>query len=254
MDDPLVHQTEVMDEEFAHVSIPGAFVVDTLLARVSQTSTLVGRLLDPVTLRLFSPFRTGFRERWEQLNWDVNGEQMRALVDTIFELVQVRARRAVDVSVPSFTDENIMEGITEQEEDLVQRATSSKVIRWSKRDGVITDHLGPHYIQVLPGHDPAPRDTTKAPEGIDAVVRTIADRLPYVNGLLKEVPRRGPATPVGMRDDEQDGPVITEGTADTVNLNVWYSDAGAFCFPSWLKNSREEYCAACATDVSTLLH
>jgi hypothetical protein len=137
MDDPLVHQTELMDEEFAHVSIPGDFVVDTLLARVSQTSTLVGRLLDPTFVLSVPDWFPGTVET-AQLGREWG--QMRALVDTIFELIQVWARRvrspfpglhclfvrihliqAVDVSVPSFTDENIMEGITEQEEVLVKR-------------------------------------------------------------------------------------------------------------------------------------
>lgn len=62
----------------------------------------------------------------------------------------------------------------------------------------MTDHLGHHYIVLGHGPQAVPRDATKAQEEIDAVVGTIADRLPYVNGLLKEVLRRGSATPLDM--------------------------------------------------------
>lgn len=44
MDDPLVHLTELVNEQFARASIPGAFVVDTLPFRTSQTLALVERL------------------------------------------------------------------------------------------------------------------------------------------------------------------------------------------------------------------
>jgi len=80
---------------------------------------------------------------WKQLGreWGAN---VRALVDTPFELVggrRVRSRypdlhclvrtsliQAVGVSVPSFTDENITEGMTEQEEDLVKWAANAITI------------------------------------------------------------------------------------------------------------------------------
>lgn len=81
---------------------------------------------------------------WKQLGreWGENG---RALVNTPFELVQgrrvrgrypglhcpfvrIRLIQAVGVSVPSFTDENITEGMTEQEEDLVKWAANAIIM------------------------------------------------------------------------------------------------------------------------------
>jgi cytochrome P450 len=76
-----------------------------------------------------------------------------------------------------------------------------------------------------------PEVQRKAQEEIDAVVGThrlpnIDDRdsLPYIDSLLKEVLRWGPATPLAgphrvTRDDEHDGYFIPEGTS--VIVNVW---------------------------------
>jgi hypothetical protein len=37
MDDPLIHLTELVNEQFARASVPGAFVVETFPFRTSQT-------------------------------------------------------------------------------------------------------------------------------------------------------------------------------------------------------------------------
>ncbi|KAF8259466.1 cytochrome P450 [Lactarius quietus] len=202
VDDPLVQLTELADEEFARASIPGAFVVDTLplLRHVPEWFPGTG---------------------WKQLGrkW---GENRRAYVDTPFELV--RARRAAGVSVLSFTDENIAEGMTEQQEDLVKWAANSIVIGGT--DTTISTLTTFFLAMTL-----YPEAQRKAQEEIEAVVGTHRlpniddrDRLPYVNALLKEVLRWGPATPLAgphrlTRDDEQDGYFIPEGTV--VIVNVW---------------------------------
>jgi hypothetical protein len=106
LDDPLVHLTELVNEQFARASIPGAFLVDILpfLRHVPEWFPGAG---------------------WKRLGreWGANA---RALVNTPFELV--RGRMAAGDSVTSFTDENITEGMTEQEEDLVKWAANSIVI------------------------------------------------------------------------------------------------------------------------------
>ena len=43
-DDPLVHLTELVNEQFACASVPGAFLVDTLPFCTSQTLVVVERL------------------------------------------------------------------------------------------------------------------------------------------------------------------------------------------------------------------
>ncbi|KAI9447305.1 cytochrome P450 [Lactarius psammicola] len=202
LDDPLVQLTELASEQFARASIPGAFVVDTLPFLRHVPDWFPG---------------TG----WKQLGreWGAN---VRAFVNTPFELV--RARRAVGISVPSFTDENITEGMTEEEEDLVKWAANAITIGGT--DTTIST-LTTFFLAMTM----YPEAQKKAQEEIDAVVGnhrlpTIddRDRLPYVNGLLKEVLRWGPATPLAgphrlTRDDEQDGYFIPEGTV--VIVNVW---------------------------------
>ncbi len=79
-------------------------------------------------------------------SWDVSGEQMCELLSTRRSsslgaegyvaaipglqclVVRTCPIQAVGVSVPSFTDENITEGMTEQEEDLVKWAANAITI------------------------------------------------------------------------------------------------------------------------------
>ena len=48
IDDPLVHLTELVNEQFARASVPGAFVVETLPFCTFHTPALVARLFDPL--------------------------------------------------------------------------------------------------------------------------------------------------------------------------------------------------------------
>lgn len=162
MDDPLVHQTKLVNEVFAHASIPGAFVVIPcwyvcLKPRRRLKDYLIRLLFSPVQ-RVPGWFPRTLKTAQLGREWGTNG---RALAETAFELVHVRARRvrspypglrclfvrtcliqAADVSILSFTDENITEGITEQEEDLVKWAANSKVIRYVNRSsGLMTQQF-----------------------------------------------------------------------------------------------------------------
>lgn len=215
MDDPLVHLTETVGEQFARASIPGAFVVDTLPFLRHVPDWFPG---------------TGWKKLGRE--WGANG---RALVNTPFELV--RGRRAVGGSVhSSFTDDIITEGMTEQEEDLVKWAANSIIMGGT--DTTIST-LSTFFLAMTL----YPEAQRKAQGELDAVVGTHRlptiddrDRLPYVNGLLKEVLRWGPATPLAgphrlTTDDEQDGYFVPEGTAVIVNVWGLLRDESLYCNP-----------------------
>ena len=90
MDDPLVRLTELVNEQFARASIPGAFLVDIWPFCTSQTLALAERLFN---LSFWSLVRhvpdwipgAG----WKRLGreWGANGQN---LVNTPFELVRDR--------------------------------------------------------------------------------------------------------------------------------------------------------------------
>ncbi|KAI9448530.1 cytochrome P450 [Lactarius indigo] len=176
LDDPLIKLTELASKQFARASMLGSFVVDILPFLRHVPDWFPG---------------TG----WKQLGREW-GENVRALVDIPFELV--RDRRAAGVSVPSFTDQNFTEGMTEHQEDLVKWAANA--ITMGGTDTTVSSVTTFFLAMTL-----YPEIQRKAQEELDAVVGTHRlptiddrDKLPYLNALLKEVLRWGPATPLGL--------------------------------------------------------
>ncbi|KAH9059342.1 cytochrome P450 [Lactarius vividus] len=202
LDDPLINLTELASKQFARASMLGSFVVDVVPFLRHVPDWFPG---------------TG----WKQVGREW-GENVRALVDIPFELV--RDRRAAGVSAPSFTDGNFTEGMTEYQEDLVKWAANA--ITMGGTDTTVSTVTTFFLAMTV-----YPETQRKAQEELDAVVGTHRlptiddrERLPYLNALLKEVLRWGPATPLAgphrvTRDDEQDGYLIPEGT--TILVNVW---------------------------------
>ncbi|KAH9049222.1 cytochrome P450 [Lactarius deliciosus] len=202
LDDPLIDLTELASKQFARASMLGSFFVDILPFLRHVPDWFPG---------------TG----WKQVGreWGAN---VRALVDIPFEFV--RGRRAAGVSAPSFTDENFAEGMTERQEDLVKWAGNA--ITMGGTDTTVSTVTTFFLAMTV-----YPETQRKAQEELDAVVGTHRlptiddrDRLPYLNALLKEVLRWGPATPLAgphrvTRDDEQGGYLIPAGT--TILVNVW---------------------------------
>ncbi|KAI9449499.1 cytochrome P450 [Lactarius psammicola] len=204
LDDPLVQLTELASEQFARASIPGAFVVDTFAILYCDMC------------------RTGSRGPAGN-SWDVSGEQMCELLSTRHLSSFGVEGRSVSQYLRLRT-KTLRKVWTEEEEDLVKWAANAITIGGT--DTTIST-LTTFFLAMTM----YPEAQKKAQEEIDTVVGahrlpTIddRDRLPYVNGLLKEVLRWGPATPLAgphrlTRDDEQDGYFIPEGTV--VIVNVW---------------------------------
>ncbi|KAI0299744.1 cytochrome P450 [Multifurca ochricompacta] len=216
LDDPIVHITELANDQFARASIPGAFLADVL-----------------PFLRYVPDWFPG--TGWKQLGreWGVN---VRKMVETPFEFA--KRRRAAGVIVPSFTDDHITERTTKQEEDLIKWAASSITMDYFL--------LSTFFLAMTL----YPEVQKKAWAELDSVVGsqrlpTLADRdsLPYISGLIKEVLRWGPAAPLAgphrlIKDDEQDGYFIPKGSSIIVNVWGMMRDESIYSDPTNFKPER----------------
>ncbi|KAI0260509.1 cytochrome P450 [Gloeopeniophorella convolvens] len=201
-DDPLVHVAQLTNAQFARAATPGAFMVD----------------LVPF-LRCVPDWFPG--TGWKKLGREW-GSNVRVMVDTPFE--HVKRRRAAGISALSFMDHNTKDGMSTQEEDLVKWAAAS--IYMGGTDTTISTLYTFFLAMTL-----YPDVQKKAQAELDSVVGserlpTFEDReqLPYINAIVKEILRWGPATPLAghhrlMQDDFQDGYFVPEGSA--VIVNVW---------------------------------